>query len=113
MFAAMLAQADSFNAPHVDWHALAPELVVTGVLALVLVADLFLPEDRKALLPSLAGLGLLGALVPVLTLAVDGTDRAMFGGAYAVDDFALVLKALFLVAGYVTVLQSKIGRADV
>ncbi|HZM40662.1 MAG TPA: NADH-quinone oxidoreductase subunit N, partial [Acidimicrobiales bacterium] len=48
----------------------------------------------------------LGALVPVLTLAVDGADRLMFGGAYAVDDFALVLKALFLVAGYVVVLQS-------
>jgi NADH-quinone oxidoreductase subunit N len=106
MFAALLAQADGFTAPHVDWHALAPELVVTAVLTLVLVADLFLPEDRKALLPSLAGLGLLGALVPVLTLAVDGTDRAMFGGAYAVDNFALVAKALFLVAGYVTVLQS-------
>jgi NADH-quinone oxidoreductase subunit N len=80
--------------------------VVTGVLCLVLVADLFLPEDRKALLPSLAGLGLLGGLIPVLTLAIDGADRQLFGGAYAVDDFALVLKALFLVAGYVIVLQS-------
>jgi NADH-quinone oxidoreductase subunit N len=105
-FASLVAQADGFDRPAVDWHALAPELVVTGVLCLVLVADLFLPEDRKALLPSLAGLGLLGALVPVLTLAVDGADRLMFGGAYAVDDFALVLKALFLVAGYVVVLQS-------
>ena len=45
-------------------------------------------------------------LVPVLTLAVDGADRSMFGGAYVVDDFALVLKALFLVAGYVVVLLS-------
>jgi NADH-quinone oxidoreductase subunit N len=72
----------------------------------VLVADLFLPDDRRGVLPSLAGLGLLGALVPVLTLAVDGTDRTMFGGAYAVDNFALVVKALFLVAGYVTVLLS-------
>jgi len=106
VLASLLAQADGFERPAVDWHALAPELVVTGVLCLVLVADLFLPEDRKALLPSLAGLGLLGALVPVLTLAVDGADRLMFGGAYAVDDFALVLKALFLVAGYVVVLQS-------
>jgi NADH-quinone oxidoreductase subunit N len=104
--ASLLGQADGFDRPAVDWHALAPELVVTGVLCLVLVADLFLPEDRKALLPSLAGLGLLGALVPVLTLAVDGADRVLFGGAYAVDDFALVLKALFLVAGYVIVLQS-------
>ena len=103
-----IAQAaqDDFARPAVDWHALAPDLVVVGVLCLVLVADLFLPDDRKAVLPSLAGLGLLGALVPVLTLAVDGADRTMFGGAYAVDNFALVLKALFLVAGYVTVLLS-------
>jgi len=102
----LLAQSSGFASPAIDWHALAPEVVVTGVLCLVLVADLFLPDDRKALLPSLAGLGLLGALVPVLTLAVDGADRTMFGGAYAVDNFALVAKALFLVAGYVVVLQS-------
>ena len=100
------AAQDDFARPAVDWHALAPDLVVVGVLCLVLVADLFLPDDRKAVLPSLAGLGLLGALVPVLSLAVDGADRTMFGGAYAVDNFALVLKALFLVAGYIVVLQS-------
>jgi NADH-quinone oxidoreductase subunit N len=104
---AFLGQADGgFVRPVIDWHALAPELVLTAVLCIVLVADLFLPEDRKALLPSLAGLGLLAALIPVLTLAVDGADRTMFGGAYVVDNFALVVKALFLVAGYVTVLQS-------
>jgi NADH-quinone oxidoreductase subunit N len=97
---------DGFVRPDIDWHALAPELVVVGVVCLVLVADLFLPDDRRGVLPSLAGLGLLGALVPVLTLAVDGSDRTMFGGAYAVDNFALVTKALFLVAGYVTVLLS-------
>ncbi|HEX8803822.1 MAG TPA: NADH-quinone oxidoreductase subunit N [Acidimicrobiales bacterium] len=102
-----LAQADGeFARPAVDWHALAPDLVVVGTLCVVLVADLFLPDDRKGLLPSLAGLGLLGALVPVLTLAIDGADRTMFGGGYAVDNFALVLKALFLVAGYVVVLLS-------
>jgi NADH-quinone oxidoreductase subunit N len=104
---ATLAQADGgFVRPVIDWHALAPELVLTAVLCIVLVADLFIPEDRKALLPSLAGLGLLAALIPVLTLAVDGADRTMFGGAYVVDNFALVVKALFLVASYVTVLQS-------
>jgi NADH-quinone oxidoreductase subunit N len=104
---ALLAQDEAgFVRPAIDWHALAPELVLTAVLCIVLVADLFLPEDRKALLPSLAGLGLLAALIPVLTLAVDGADRSMFGGTYVVDNFALVVKALFLVAGYVTVLQS-------
>ena len=30
----------------------------------------------------------------------------MFGGAYEVDDFALVMKALFLVVGYVVILLS-------
>jgi NADH-quinone oxidoreductase subunit N len=105
---ASVAQAaqDGFARPDIDWHALAPELVLVGVLCLVLVADLLLPEDRKGALPSLAGLGLLGALIPVITLAADGVDRTMFGGAYAVDNFALVTKALFLVAGYVTVLLS-------
>lgn len=100
------AAQDGFASPAIDWHALAPDLVLVGVLCLLLVADLFLPEDRKAVLPSLAGLGLLGAMIPVLTLALDGGDRTMFGGAYAVDNFALVLKALFLLAGYVTVLLS-------
>jgi NADH-quinone oxidoreductase subunit N len=103
---AAVAQSDGFTSPTIDWHALAPDLVILGTLCVVLVADLFLPEDRKGLLPSLAGLGLLGAMIPILTLAIDGSDRTMFGGAYAVDNFALVLKALFVVAGYVVVLLS-------
>ena len=98
--------AQEFVSPTIDWHALAPELVLAGTLVVVLLADLFLPEGRKGLLPSLAGLGLLGSAIPILTLAVDGADRQMFGGAYAVDDFALVLKALFLISGYVVVLLS-------
>ena len=98
MLVSLLAQAAEapFDRPVVDWHALAPELVVVGVLCVVLVADLFLPEDRKALLPSLAGLGLLGALIPVLTLAVDGADRQLFGGAGLTND--LPLTACFALA---------------
>jgi NADH-quinone oxidoreductase subunit N len=98
--------SDDFARPVIDWHGLAPELVLVGTIVVVLVADLFLPEDRKGVLPSLAGLGLLGSAIPVLTLALDGADRSMFDGAYVVDNFALVLKALFLVSGYVIVLLS-------
>ena len=72
----------------------------------LLVADLFLPERQKWATSTIAGLGLLAALVPLLTLAVDGDDRSMFGGGYVVDNFALVLKALFLLAGYVVILLS-------
>jgi NADH-quinone oxidoreductase subunit N len=106
MILGALLQNAGFDRPEVDWHAFAPELILVGTICVLLLADLFLPEDRKGLLPSLAGLGLLGSFVPILTLAVDGADRSMFDGAYVVDNFALVLKALFLVAGYVVVLLS-------
>ena len=102
---ALLAQAGGFTAPTIDYQAFAPEIVLTGVLVLVLLADLVFERD-KWLIPSLTGIGVLAALVPVLTLALDGTDRVMFDGAYVVDDFALVMKALFLIAGYVVILLS-------
>jgi len=102
-----LAVVAQFQTPDLDYHALAPEMVVTGVLALVLVADLMLDRSRKWLLANLASFGLLAALVPVVTLALSDTGpRSMVGGAYVVDDFALVLKGLFLVVGYVVLLMS-------
>ena len=102
---ALFAQAGEFTSPTIDYHAFAPEIVLVGVLVVVLIADLVFERD-KWLLSSLAGIGVLGALVPVITLALDGGDRSMFGGAYEVDGFALVMKALFLVVGYVVILLS-------
>src|SRR5438445_2863571 len=97
----------AFTAPHLDYHALAPEIILAVTLALVLVADVFLDERRQWLLANLSGLGLLAALVPIVTLALgDDRVRSMVGGAYVVDDFSLVLKALFLVTGYVVVLMA-------
>jgi NADH-quinone oxidoreductase subunit N len=95
-----------FDAPHIDYHAFAPEIVLVGTLVVVLLLDLVAEERGRWASSSVAGIGLLAALVPVVTLAVDGTDRVLFGGAYVVDYFALVLKALFLLAGYVTILIS-------
>jgi NADH-quinone oxidoreductase subunit N len=96
-----------FEAPHLDYHALAPELVLSGVLVLVLLADLVVDETRKFVVTQLAGIGLLASLIPIVSLAVDnGAARSMFGGAYVVDDFALVLKGLFLATGYVVLLLS-------
>ncbi|HUQ38857.1 MAG TPA: NADH-quinone oxidoreductase subunit N [Acidimicrobiales bacterium] len=100
--------------PYIDYHALAPELVLTGALVLVLLVDLFVDETRKVVVTNLAGLGVLAALIPVITLALDGPDRSMFGGAYVVDDFALVLKALFLGSTYIVLLMSSnyLGEGD-
>jgi NADH-quinone oxidoreductase subunit N len=103
-----------FQKPHVDYHAFAPEIVLVGALVVILLVDLLFEDRARYTTSTLAGLGLLGALIPVITLAVDGADRSLFGGAYVVDNFALVLKALFLVGGYVTVLISSdyIGEGD-
>jgi NADH-quinone oxidoreductase subunit N len=109
VLATFIAQAagEVWKSPTVDYHALAPEIVLGGVVCMVLLLDLFLPEHRKWMTATLGGFGVLGALIPVLTLAVSKQPaRVMFGGGYVVDDFSLVLKALFLVATYVVILMS-------
>ena len=117
MVASLLAAVgDSvpFTSPTLDWHALAPEVIVAATIVVVLLVDLFTESHNKWLTSVIGGIGTLAALVPILTLAIDGTTRTMFGGAYVVDDFALVTKALFLIAGYITVLLSNsyIGEGD-
>ena len=71
----LLAQAAPWQSPTVDYHALAPEIVLAGAIVVLLIADLFLPERQKWATSTIAGFGLLAALVPILTLAIDGTDR--------------------------------------
>jgi NADH-quinone oxidoreductase subunit N len=102
---AVLAQ--TFTTPYVDYHALAPEIVLGSAIVVLLLVDLFAAEDRKWAMSSLAGVSVLAALVPVVTLAVsDQPPRVMFGGAFVVDDFALVVQALFLLATYIVILMS-------
>jgi len=107
------ATGDGFLRPVIDYHAFAPEIVLVSVICLVLVVDLFVPEDRKVIVTNLAGVGVLGSLIPIITLAVnDGGTRTMFGGAYVVDDFSLVFKGLFIATGYVVLLMSTNYVAD-
>ena len=94
------------DAPYFDYHALAPELILAATVVVVLIADLLFEEREKWATSTISGLGLLAAFVPVLTLAADGANRTMFGGAYVVDNYALVMKALFLVSGYIILLLS-------
>jgi NADH-quinone oxidoreductase subunit N len=90
----------------VDYLALAPELVVVATLLVVLALDLVLPRPRKYWTATVAVAGTALALLPLAALAMDGTVRSMFDGSYVVDQFALVLKGLFLIAGYIVFLMS-------
>lgn len=108
MIADVLAQAADFVRPAIDWHALAPELVLIVGINLVLASDLLLAETKKWVTASLTGFVLLGAAIPLVTLGVNSDDaRSLFDGRYVVDDFSLILKALFLLAAYVIVLMSQ------
>jgi NADH-quinone oxidoreductase subunit N len=92
--------------PDIDWAAIAPEVVVTAGALLLILVDSVLLERARPYMSILAGATLLGAMIPVIFLANDGADRVLFSGAYVVDNFALVLKAVFLLSGYVVVLLS-------
>ena len=99
--------AAQWVAPTIDYFGLAPELVLAGGLCLVLMLDLFIDERKKWMLTALSSFTLLTAMVPVLMLALSETEvRTMFDGRYVVDNFSLVMKAVFLLAGYVVVLLS-------
>ena len=99
--------------PSIDFHAFAPEIVLTVAIVVCLLVDLFLPR-RPELVPRIASIGVLGALIPVITLAADGADRSMFGGAFVVDNYSLVFMGLFLVSAYFALLLSVdyIGEGD-
>jgi NADH-quinone oxidoreductase subunit N len=89
----------------IDYHALAPELILGGTLVVVLLLDV-LPVPKWY--TAVAGLtGLVAAAIPLLSLALlESDDRFLFGDSYVVDDFALVLKGLFIITGFIALLLS-------
>jgi NADH-quinone oxidoreductase subunit N len=105
---ALLGQVSQpgFQAPAVNWVAFAPEVVVTVTLVLVLLLDLFTERYDKGTISTLAGFGLLVSLLFIAVIVATGNTDSMFGGAYVVDNFSLVLKGLFLLSGYVVILIS-------
>jgi NADH-quinone oxidoreductase subunit N len=94
----------------VDWTALTPVVIPAALALAVLVADLFLPADRKALLGWVTAAGFAAAAATLIPLR-DG-HRSTFcqtGGAscsYAADHFTLVIQALVLGGGLLTALLS-------
>ncbi|MFW2381966.1 MAG: NADH-quinone oxidoreductase subunit N [Acidimicrobiales bacterium] len=106
----LLAQIDQppFVRPDIDWHAVAPELLLLGLGALVTTLDLVFLDRIRKYMPTITGLAFLIPLIPILTLWNQSEDlpRVMFDGAYVVDRYSLALKILFLLSGYVVVLLS-------
>jgi NADH-quinone oxidoreductase subunit N len=91
------------KAPHIDWAGFSPLLALMGGALLVLVVGLFRRAGiREQVVQGLA----VGVLLAALGLTVWqwGERKSIISGALAVDDLALLLTALFIVAGIATVL---------
>jgi NADH-quinone oxidoreductase subunit N len=83
----------------VDYHAIAPELIIGATVLVVLSIDLFLSAPRKWWAMPVSFVGTLAALAAALTLI--GETRTSFGGTYVVDAFALLFKVFFLAVALV------------
>jgi NADH-quinone oxidoreductase subunit N len=88
-----------------DFALLAPELVLTSGLLVLLVADVVLPRGRHGALAWLA-IAVLG-LTGVVTVPLFAHTVTVARGLVAVDGFALFFKLVFLFAAAVTILLSK------
>ncbi|HJS25961.1 MAG TPA: NADH-quinone oxidoreductase subunit N [Actinomycetota bacterium] len=88
----------------IDYTAILPELIMSGTIVLVLIADAFLSSKRKWLTMWLAFAGVVASLIATLTLI--GDERSTFGGSYVVDDFAILFKTFFLSVAMIVLLVS-------
>ncbi|MEP6625523.1 MAG: NADH-quinone oxidoreductase subunit N [Acidimicrobiia bacterium] len=100
--------------PGWDFHAIAPLIIITATIVAVLIADFFFEYRGRFQTQQIASFGVLAASIPIITLAVDGGTRSMFGGGFQVDDYSLVWQGFFLAATYVSMLVSVdyIGDGD-
>jgi NADH-quinone oxidoreductase subunit N len=86
-----------------DFNAILPILILTGFGCLLLLIDLFIPDDRKRWTAWLALLGLIAAAVGHVAWPVSG-QLVAFKGMLIADGFSLFLNLLFLGTAAATIL---------
>jgi NADH-quinone oxidoreductase subunit N len=93
------------KAPHVDFAGLSPLLAFSGGAIVVLLAGLLRPRFVRETFVPVATLLALGAALGTTVWQWD-TGKSIISGALRVDDLALALTAIFVVAAMLTVLLS-------
>ena len=81
----------------VDFYVLLPLIILVTWACVLLLADLFIPKNRKWLTALLAALGL--ALALGFTLSQLGLENTGFTNMVVVDGFSVFVNALLLVSG--------------
>lgn len=85
-----------------DFLSLLPHTVLLVWASLLLLADLFIPKNRKAITALLAGLGLLVTFI--LVIRQWGGQSLAYNQMVVVDNFAVFLNGLFALTGLVSIL---------
>src|SRR5947207_1739389 len=91
--------------PHVDWFALAPELVLLGAMAFALMGAVLLPrENRRDFGALAAALGFAGALVYAIVVYVHTPDvHSVIADSVRRDRFGALAQVIVCGAGLLTV----------
>ena len=88
---------------NLDYALLIPEYLLGGLALLIVAIDLFMPRERKSLLPYVTGGGLIIAFL--VSFAYLDTDDN-FAGLILVDDFTTFFRAFFIAITFSVVLVS-------
>jgi len=91
---------------NIDLMPAAPEIVLLGLLCAVLVADLFVPADKKTVTFWMAIVSL-AVTAWALVATVPEATVYTFSGAYVADGLSLVLKAFSLLLVGVSFLYAR------
>lgn len=85
----------------IDIYAILPVIIVVGWALLLLVADLWIPKDRKGITALLAVVGM--AIALGFVLAASGSTILGWNQMVVLDGFSSFLQVLFLVSGMAAV----------
>ncbi len=90
---------------NVDFALLVPEFLLVGLAFVLFTVDLFVPNDKKGILPFLAVAGLLAVAGSVFTLL--GNEGSLYANIYVVDKYAIFFKVFLPIVGVVMVIASR------
>ena len=99
----MTLEAAKLAAANNLWGAILPELMLAGVALLLLALEILLPRRQHAILPDLAGAGILGTLLGLCFNWDSGMlGSETFGGLLYHSTSGQLLRAFFLIAAFLT-----------
>lgn len=90
-----------FTIPAINLSAILPEILMTILASAVLIADFYIPEDKKEQLGMLSIGGLI--ITFIISLNLFGKNISVFNGMFFVDGYAVFFKLAFTVISIIVI----------